>query len=44
MYLLLLCLQIREDTKNGVYVENITEEYVASMDDVTQLFLRVCML
>lgn len=33
-------LQIREDTKNGVYVENITEEYVASMDDVTQLFLR----
>lgn len=33
-------LQIREDTKSGVYVENITEEYVASMDDVTQLFLR----
>jgi kinesin family protein 15 len=33
-------IQIREDTRNGVYVENITEEYVASMDDVTHLFLR----
>ncbi|GLJ26808.1 hypothetical protein SUGI_0523170 [Cryptomeria japonica] len=33
-------LQIREDTKCGVYVENLTEEYVASLDDVNQLLFR----
>eukprot|EP01018_Ginkgo_biloba_P021270 Gb_41072 [translate_table: standard] len=33
-------LQIREDTKTGVYVENLTEEYVSSVDDVTRLALR----
>ncbi|KAE8667192.1 Kinesin-like protein KIN12B [Hibiscus syriacus] len=30
-------LQIREDVKSGVYVENLTEKYVSSMKDVTQL-------
>ncbi|KAH9305111.1 hypothetical protein KI387_009515 [Taxus chinensis] len=33
-------LQIREDTKCGVYVENLTEEYVASLDDINQLLFR----
>jgi kinesin family protein 15 len=31
-------LQNREDTKTGVYVENLTEEYVSSVADVKQIF------
>jgi hypothetical protein len=34
-------LQIREDTKTGVYVESLTEEYVSTMADVTHLIMRV---
>lgn len=34
--------QIREDVKSGVYVENLTEEYVSTMKDVTQLLIKVC--
>jgi hypothetical protein len=37
-----LFTQIREDTKTGVYVEGLTEEYVSNMDDVTSLLVRVC--
>ncbi|KAG8661415.1 hypothetical protein MANES_01G003100v8 [Manihot esculenta] len=33
-------LQIREDVKSGVYVENLREEYVFSMKDVTQLLIK----
>lgn len=33
-------LQIREDVKSGVYVENLTEEYVSTMKDVTQLLIK----
>ncbi|GLT97693.1 hypothetical protein SLE2022_152460 [Rubroshorea leprosula] len=33
-------LQIREDVKSGVYVENLTEEYVSSMKDVTRLLTK----
>ncbi|CAM6105350.1 unnamed protein product [Calypogeia fissa] len=33
-------LQIREDTKTGVYVDNLTEEYVSDVDDVTRLLLK----
>ncbi|XP_050237294.1 kinesin-like protein KIN-12B [Mercurialis annua] len=33
-------LQIREDVKSGVYVENLREEYVFAMKDVTQLLLK----
>ncbi|XP_039041107.1 kinesin-like protein KIN-12B [Hibiscus syriacus] len=33
-------LQIREDVKSGVYVENLTEKYVSSMKDVTQLLVK----
>ncbi|XP_047946406.1 kinesin-like protein KIN-12B [Salvia hispanica] len=33
-------LQIREDAKIGVYVENIREECVSSMKDVSQLLLK----
>ncbi|XP_062164877.1 kinesin-like protein KIN-12B isoform X2 [Alnus glutinosa] len=33
-------LQIREDVKSGVYVENLTEESVCTMKDVTQLLLK----
>ncbi|KAM0986269.1 hypothetical protein ACFX13_013717 [Malus domestica] len=33
-------LQIREDVKSGVYVENLTEECVRTMKDVTQLLIK----
>ncbi|CAA0833219.1 Kinesin-like protein KIN12B [Striga hermonthica] len=33
-------LQIREDVKTGVYVENLREECVTSMKDVSQLLLK----
>ncbi|KAK9072490.1 hypothetical protein SSX86_008924 [Deinandra increscens subsp. villosa] len=33
-------LHIREDIKTGVYVENLTEESVCSMKDVTQLLRK----
>ncbi|KAK6914368.1 Kinesin motor domain [Dillenia turbinata] len=33
-------LQIREDVKTGVYVENLTEECVCTMKDVTQLLVK----
>ncbi|KAJ0039598.1 hypothetical protein Pint_27476 [Pistacia integerrima] len=34
-------LQIREDVKSGVYVENLTEKYVCTMKDVTQLLIKI---
>lgn len=34
-------VQIREDVKSGVYVENLTEEPVSSIKDVTQLLIKV---
>ncbi|XP_004296958.1 PREDICTED: kinesin-like protein KIN12B-like [Fragaria vesca subsp. vesca] len=33
-------LQIREDVKSGVYVENLTEECVRNIKDVTQLLIK----
>ncbi|GAB2230024.1 hypothetical protein Droror1_Dr00014280 [Drosera rotundifolia] len=33
-------LEIRDDAKNGFYIENLTEEYVTSCDDVTQLLIK----
>lgn len=36
--------QLREDVKSGVYVENLTEESVCTMKDVTQLLLKVSSL
>ncbi|XP_042520529.1 kinesin-like protein KIN-12B [Macadamia integrifolia] len=33
-------LQVREDVKTGVYVENLTEEYVCTMKDVKQLLIK----
>ncbi|EFJ25368.1 hypothetical protein SELMODRAFT_414001 [Selaginella moellendorffii] len=33
-------LQVREDVKTGVYVDNLTEEYVSNMDDVSRLLLK----
>ncbi|KAJ4968278.1 hypothetical protein NE237_014979 [Protea cynaroides] len=33
-------LQIREDVKTGVYVENLTEECVCTMKDVKQLLIK----
>ncbi|KAL4192544.1 hypothetical protein AMTRI_Chr06g172520 [Amborella trichopoda] len=33
-------LQIREDVKSGVYVENLTEELVCTMKDVTHLLTK----
>ena len=37
----MLFVQIREDVKSGVYVENLTEEHVCTMKDVTQLLIKV---
>lgn len=33
--------QIKDDTKNGTYVENLTEEYVDSYEDVAQILMKV---
>ncbi|XP_016475479.1 kinesin-like protein KIN-12B isoform X1 [Nicotiana tabacum] len=33
-------LQIREDVRTGVYVENLTEECVSTMKDVTKLLMK----
>lgn len=36
-----LTVKIREDTKTGVYVDSLTEEFVSNVDDVTRLLLKV---
>ncbi|KAJ4977105.1 hypothetical protein NE237_002211 [Protea cynaroides] len=33
-------LEIRDDAKNGFYVENLTEEYVTNYEDVTQILIK----
>ncbi|KAA3486862.1 kinesin-like protein KIN12B isoform X4 [Gossypium australe] len=33
-------LEIKDDPKNGLYVENLTEEYVSSYEDVTQVLIK----
>ncbi|XP_077214413.1 kinesin motor family protein [Tasmannia lanceolata] len=33
-------LQIRDDAKNGFYIENLTEDYVNSLEDVTQILIK----
>ncbi|XP_009361089.2 LOW QUALITY PROTEIN: kinesin-like protein KIN-12F [Pyrus x bretschneideri] len=33
-------LEIKDDPKNGFYVENLTEEYVTSYEDVTQILIK----
>ncbi|XP_052177082.1 LOW QUALITY PROTEIN: kinesin-like protein KIN-12F [Diospyros lotus] len=33
-------LEIRDDAKHGFYVENLTEEYVTSYEDVTQILIK----
>ncbi|XP_022157112.1 kinesin-like protein KIN-12F isoform X2 [Momordica charantia] len=33
-------LKIKDDPKNGLYVENVTEEYVTNYDDVTQILVK----
>jgi len=37
----LLLIQIREDVKSGIYVENLTEEHVFTVKDVNQLLIKV---
>ena len=34
-------LEIKDDVKNGFYVENLTEEYVACYEDITQILIKV---
>ena len=34
-------LQMKDDSKNALYIENLTEEYVTSYDDVTQILVKV---
>ncbi|KAF8026304.1 hypothetical protein BT93_F2942 [Corymbia citriodora subsp. variegata] len=33
-------LKIKDDSKNGLYVENLTEEYVTSYEDITQILIK----
>ncbi|KAK4484777.1 hypothetical protein RD792_007371 [Penstemon davidsonii] len=33
-------LELKDDAKNGFYVENLTEEYVTSYEDVTQILIK----
>ncbi|KAF5730505.1 kinesin-like protein KIN12B-like [Tripterygium wilfordii] len=33
-------LEIRDDPKNGLYIKNLTEEYVTSYEDVTQILIK----
>ncbi|XP_042041726.1 kinesin-like protein KIN-12F isoform X2 [Salvia splendens] len=33
-------LEIKDDVKNGFYVENLTEEYVACYEDITQILIK----
>ncbi|KAL6538470.1 hypothetical protein OROGR_012458 [Orobanche gracilis] len=33
-------LKIKDDAKNGFYVENLTEEYVTCYEDVTQILIK----
>ncbi|GER54935.1 kinesin related protein [Striga asiatica] len=33
-------LEIKDDAKNGFYVENLTEEYVSCYEDVTQILVK----
>uniref|UniRef100_A0A7I4BD30 Kinesin motor domain-containing protein n=1 Tax=Physcomitrium patens TaxID=3218 RepID=A0A7I4BD30_PHYPA len=33
-------LMIREDTKSGVYVDNLSEEFVSSVQDVTRILIK----
>lgn len=33
--------QIKDDAKHGFYVENLSEEYVTSYEDVTQILIKV---
>lgn len=34
-------LQMKDDSKNALYIENLTEEYVTSYDDVIQILIKV---
>ncbi|KAL1566978.1 kinesin-like protein KIN-12F [Salvia divinorum] len=33
-------LEIKDDVKNGFYVENLTEEYVTCYEDITQILIK----
>ncbi|XP_055960727.1 kinesin-like protein KIN-12F [Mercurialis annua] len=33
-------LEIKDDPRNGLHVENLTEEYVSSYEDVTQILIK----
>ncbi|XP_057529339.1 kinesin-like protein KIN-12F [Amaranthus tricolor] len=33
-------LKIKDDAKHGFYIENLTEEYCSSFDDVTQILIK----
>jgi kinesin family protein 15 len=39
--MILIYVQIREDTKTGVYVDNLSEEFVSSVQDVTRILVKV---
>ena len=36
-----IVFQIKDDPKNGLYVEKLTEEYVTSYEDVMQILIKV---
>jgi kinesin family protein 15 len=39
--LVYIILQMKDDSKNGLYVENLIEEYVTCYDDVAQILIKV---
>ena len=34
-------LQMKDDSKSPLYIENVTEEYVTNYDEVTQILIKV---
>ena len=41
LILIFVNVQIREDTKMGVYVDNLSEEFVSSVQDVSRILVKV---
>lgn len=38
---LALLFQIKENASNGIHVENLTDDYVSTVEDVNQILMKV---
>ncbi|XP_027344064.1 kinesin-like protein KIN-12F [Abrus precatorius] len=36
-------LEMKDDSKNALYIENLIEEYVTSYNDVAQILIKICL-